>query len=159
MGRLRSMPRPEEDRVEKEPLGSRRHRAIVGVVGECDDVPFAQSSGTTTSGLPAISSSVCGQQKPLTSRSREAKFTRFRPSVGLSGVENQVGVDQRKDLGRRAESDEVVVIDRGAQERARHGVGRFFGLLAVGLRLGRAGRLVSLLGGFLSGSGLARARS
>ncbi len=34
---------PEEDRVEEEPLGSRRHRAVVGVVGKGDDVSFAQT--------------------------------------------------------------------------------------------------------------------
>ena len=33
-----------------------------------------------------MSSSVSGQQNPLASRSRAAKFTRFRPSVGFSGA-------------------------------------------------------------------------
>ena len=43
--RWRSMARPEKDRVQEEPLRGRRHRPVVGVVRERDDVSSARDSG------------------------------------------------------------------------------------------------------------------
>ena len=155
-----SMARPEEDGVEEEPLRSRRHRPVVGVVGKGDDVSFAQTlvkdQGLAGHQLEGLRPAEAADEQVAWGEVHEVA------TIGrLERSENQVGVDQGEDLGRRAESDEMVVVHRGAEERPRDGVGRLLGLVAVGLRLGRDGGLVSLLDRFLVGLGLraVRARS
>ena len=108
-----------------------------------------RGSGKGPAVFPPCSSSVCGPAKPADQQVACGKVHQVSAVGRLERGENQVGVDQRENLGRRAERDEMVVIHRCAQERARDRVGRLLGLLALGLRLGRGGRLFSLFGRFL----------
>ena len=95
-----SMPRAQENGVQEQALGGRRHGPVIGVVGERDDVSVA---GTLVEHQRFAGHEFerLGPAKPAREQVAGGEIDEVPSVRRLERGENQLGIDQGQDLGRK----------------------------------------------------------
>ena len=93
------MARPEEDGIQEEPLGCRRHRSKVGVVGKRDDVAPAQDL-VEDQRLAGHEFERLRPAKPADEQVARGEIHEVAAVGRLERCQDQVRGDQRENLAR-----------------------------------------------------------